>query len=256
MPFTLSEINLKDIVLTESNIGTAESLINRTKDDSRQYNPVELIMAETLTREAHRSSKCVEKLFVTMLAGLVPLCFAASAVGLLVICTYLCRGCSSPTNSSVVNTYWVATVTFFLLGVIALAFLMHYKRRNHSTAATSSVVISSIPPEDLEKSPAPTLRYNRVPQRQQLAQASSTHPTSLDLPDYFSVVQNIDEVYSFVNADYSPEDVPETPPPCYEEAIEITSAMLNGAGNDVDTYSLEQYAFTEETMEKSNEIFV
>jgi len=213
-------------------------------------------MAETLTREAYRSSKCVEKLFVSILAGLVPFCFAASAVGLLVICTYLCRGCSSATNSSVVNLYWVATVLFFLLGVMALALLVHYKRRIHSTTVTSSVIISSIPPEDLEKSSGPTLRYNRVSQRRQLAQASSTHPTSLDLPDYFSVVQNVDEVYSSVNADYSPEDVPETPPPCYEEAIKITLAMLNGAGNDVDTYSLEQYAFTEETMEKSNEIFV
>jgi len=150
----------------------------------------------------------------------------------------------------------VATVLFFLLGVMALALLVHYKRRKHSTTVTSSVVISSIPPEDLEKSPAPTLRYNRVSQRQQLAQASSMYPTSLDLPDYFSVVQNIDEVYSSVNADYSSEDVPETPPPCYEEAIEITLAMLNGAGNDVDTYSWEQYAFTEETMDKSDEIFV
>ena len=31
MPFTLSEINLKDIVLAESNIGTAESINQQNK---------------------------------------------------------------------------------------------------------------------------------------------------------------------------------------------------------------------------------
>ena len=108
-----------------------------------------------------------------------------------------------------------------------------------------------------KKTPAPTLHYNRVSQRQQLAQVSSRHPTSLDLPDYFSVFPITDEVYSSVNAELSSEDVPETPPPCYEEALEITTvALLTGAANEVDTYSCVHYTFTQETMGKSNEIFV
>ena len=60
-----------------------------------------------------------------------------------------------------------------------------------------------------------------------------------------------------MNAEVSSDDAPETPPACYEEAIEITTlALLTGAANEVDTYSFVQYAFTQETMGKSNETFV
>ena len=152
-------------------------------------------MAETLTQQVSRSSKCAEK----PLLFLVFFCIASSKVsGLVIIYTFRYPGCSSMTSSSVVYTCWGATVVLFLLGVMLLTLAVHYKRRQHSTA--SRVVISSIPAEDLVKTPAPTLHYNRVSQLQQLAQASSTHPTSLDLPDYFSVVQSIDEVCSSVNA--------------------------------------------------------
>ena len=191
-------------------------------------------MAETSTQQASRSSKCPEK----PLLFLVFLCIASSAVGLVTIYTFRCPGCSSVTSSPVVYTYWGATVVLFLLGVMLLALAVYYKRRQHST--TSRVAISSIPAEDLEKTPAPALHYNRV------------------LPDYFSVVQNIDEVYSSVNAaEVLSENVPETPPPRYEEAIEMTTlALLTAAANQMDTFSSMQYAFTQETMDISNEIFV
>ena len=208
-------------------------------------------MAEP-TQEASRSSKCsVEKL----LAGLAFFCIAASAVGLVIVIIFLCPNCTLATNSSLVDAYWVATVLLFLLGVTTLALIVYYRRRQHCT--TSRVAISLIPAEDLEKTPAPTLHYNRVSQRQQLARASSSLPTSLDLPDYFSVFPITDEAYSSVNAEVSSEDPPETPPPCYKEAIEITTlALLTGVANEVDTYSFVQYAFTQETMGKSNETFV
>ena len=202
-------------------------------------------MAETVTQEASRSSKCDEKLLIL----LTFFCIAVGAVGLMIIFTFRCPGCSSVTGSSVVYAYWAATVLFFLLGVMTLALLVYYKRRQRST--TSRVVISFIPTEDSEETPAPTVHYNRAPQRQQLDQALSTHPTSLDLPDYFSVVQNIDEIYSSMNAaEVSSENVPETPPPSYEEALGITAA------NQVDTFSSIQFAFTQETMDISDEIFV
>ena len=191
-------------------------------------------MAETLTQQASRSSKCAEKFLL-----LQAFCsIAASAIGLLIIFTFLCPGCSSVTSSSVVYTYWEATVFLFLLGVMTLALLMYYKRRQHRT--TYRVAISSIPAENLEKTPAPTIHYNHVSQRQQLAQASSTHPTWLDLRYYFSVVsQNIDEVYSSVNAaEVSSENVPETLPPSYGEAIGITTLVtFTGAANQVNTFS-------------------
>ena len=208
-------------------------------------------MAETLTQEASRSSKWAQKLSLSVFV----FCIAASAVGLVIILTFRCPGCSSVTSSSVLYTYWAVTVLFFLLGVAALALSLYYKRRQQHP--TSRVAISSIPVEDLEKTPASTLHYNRVSQRQQLAQASSTHQTSLDLPDYFSIVQNMDEVYLAVNMEDSSENVPETPPPRYEEAIEITTLPLStGVANQVDTFSSMQYTYRQETMDKSDEIFV
>ena len=190
-------------------------------------------MAETLTQEAFRSSKCSEKLLLLQAF----FCIAASAVGLLIIFAFLCPSCSSVTRSSVVYAcMWAATVFLFVTGVMTLALLVYFKRQQHDT--TFRVAISSILVEDLEETPAPTLHCNRVSQRQQLAQASSTHPTSLDLPDYFCV-ETINEVYSSVNAvEVSTENIPETPPPSYEEATEITTlALLTGAANQVDTFS-------------------
>ena len=209
-------------------------------------------MAETLTQQASTSSKCTEK----PLHLLVFFCIASSVVGLVIIYTFRCPGCGPVTSSSVVYTYWGATVVLFLLGVMLLTLAVYYKRRQHSTA--SRVVISSIPAEDLETTPAPTLHYNRVSQLQQLDHASSTPPTSLDLPDYFSVVQSIDEVCSSVNATgVSSENVPESPPPSYEEAIEITTvALVTATANQMVTFSSIQNAFTHETTDISDEIFV
>ena len=82
---------------------------------------------------------------------------------------------------------------------------------------------------------------------------------SIGLLDFFTAIQKFDEVTfdSTLNADVWTEDVPETPPPCYEKAIEMTTlALLTAAANQVDTYSSEQYAFTQETMDTSDKLFV
>ena len=71
------------------------------------------------------------------------------------------------------------------------------------------------------------------------------------LPDYFTAIQKFDESTfdSTLNEDAVwTEDVPETPPPCYETALEMTTK--------VDTYSSEQYDFTQETTDTSDELFV
>ena len=48
--------------------------------------------------------------------------------------------------------------------------------------------------------------------------------SSTDLPDYFTVVQNIDELFiSSVEEEIWTEDFPETPLPCYEQALEMTT---------------------------------
>ena len=67
------------------------------------------------------------------------------------------------TSSSVVYTYWVTTLSLFPLGAMTLALPVYYKRRQQSI--TSRVAISSIPAEDLEKTPDSTLHYNRISQR-------------------------------------------------------------------------------------------
>lgn len=212
-------------------------------------------MAETSIQEASRSSKCGEKFFVSVLVGLILFCFAVSSFGLVIIFTSFCPDCSSAISSSVVDIYWGVTVLLFLLGVVTLALLVYYKRRRHST--NSHVAISSIPAEDLEKSPAATLPHNRVSQRWPLTQASSMYQTSLDLPDYLTVIQNTDEVYRSANTEVLAEDSLETPPPCYEDAIgRTTLALLTAAVDEVERYSSEQYVSTQDTMDKYNEIFV
>ena len=140
----------------------------------------------------------------------------------------------------------ILATLLFLFGVCLIT--TFWRKRLHST---TQVVISSIPDEDLEKSPAPILPYNRLP--------FVVKACSIGLPDYFTAIQKFDEVTfdSTLNADVWTEDVPETPPPCYEKAIEMTTlALLTAAANQVDTYSSEQYAFTQETTKTSDKLFV
>ena len=77
-----------------------------------------------------------------------------------------------------------------------------------------------IPTEDLDNSAAAILPFVRVPRRLPFIETSSID----SLPDYFTVVQNADEVYLSMDADVWTENVTETPPPSYEEALEMTFA--------------------------------
>ena len=114
----------------------------------------------------------------------------------------------------------VAAVVFAagLLILLLRPVMLCYKRRRINT--TPQVVVSLIPAEDLEKSAAPILPFVHVPHRLPFIETSSTD----SLPDYFTVVQNPDEVYLSVDADDWTENVPETPPPSYEEALEMTTS--------------------------------
>lgn len=206
-------------------------------------------MAET-TQGATRSSKCHNDLYLSAIVGFAFFCFAASATVVVLSVVLLCPECSLPADTSLVNIYWGAAILLFHLGVMTVGLLIYHKRRQNRT---SRVVISSIPAEDLEKSPAPTLPYNQVPRRQPFVQVSSIDYTALDLPDYATAVQNIDGVYSSMNAEVLTEDDPETPPPCYEQALEM--ATLVTTTNEANAYFSNQAVFTQE-MDKSGEIFV
>ena len=106
---------------------------------------------------------------------------------------------------------------FFLGGVCTIIFF-HKRRRKRSS---SEVAVSRIPAEDLEKSPSPLSPSNHSPHRSPFGEASS-----LVLPDYLTVVQNDQEVSSQFNAGFWTEDIDgsddENPPPCYEEALNMT----------------------------------
>ena len=168
-------------------------------------------------------AKCARRvLFVFAL-----LSFLGSAAALTLIFTLFCRDCAVP-NSLLKLINGVAAVTLYVIGIITLFIVIFHK----GLQSTSSV-ISEIPAEDLEKSPAPTLPYNHIPHHPAFgevysrdlpdyftaAQNSNEVETSLrDLPDYFSAVQNVDGVYSSVGVGFSTENVPKTPPPCYEKS--------------------------------------
>ena len=104
-------------------------------------------------------------------------------------------------------------------------------------SAAEHTVISEIPPEDLDKSPAPVLPYTHTLYHPTFVESSSTElpdyfsalqyrngddeTSSRDLPDYSSTIQSVDVGYLCLGVGVSIGDSPGTPPPCYEQAIEM-----------------------------------
>ena len=124
----------------------------------------------------------------------------------------------------------IATLLFFFGGSILTAC---WRRGQNSTSeAVPQVVVCLIPEEDLEKSPAPILPYNHIPRHQPIVMKAS----SQDVPGYSTVVKNFDEVHASV--------IPETPPPCYEEALKMKTLAVTV--NVSDTYR-SQRGNTEDT---------
>ena len=159
------------------------------------------------------------------------ICITASAV------LFMLRQFVLDTNVSfiVVVIFRIIAAILFLFGVCLIIIFLRERLHN----PTTQVVISSIPDEDLEKSPAPILPFNHIPHRLPFV----VKACSVGLPDYFTAIQNFDESTfdSTLNEDVWTEDVPETPPPCYEKALEMTAlALLTVATNQVDAYSSEQ----------------
>lgn len=127
--------------------------------------------------------------------------------------------CSHSSNSEVTAGEicgGVSVLLFLVGGSILIACHKRMKKRS-----SIQVVISEIPAQDLEKSPAATLPRDHIPHREPFVIASS-----IDLPDYFTTVKNSKDVYPYVNAGFwtADIDVPddENPPPCYEQAIKMS----------------------------------
>jgi len=168
-----------------------------------------MIMSENMWT----SSKCTKRLYPSAIAcGFLSIAASAAIlVPVLVMFIEQCAGCRS--YFTLLGTVSLALCIFGLLMLLTIVCCKRWKN-----SSTPQVVVSLIPLEDLEKSAVPILHYNQVPRHQQFIETSS-----IDLPDYFTVVQSPDEVYLSVDADVWTENGPETPPPSYEEAFEIAA---------------------------------
>ena len=111
---------------------------------------------------------------------------------------------------------------FILIFVVIGAAVIACNKRHRPESNSVGVVVSEIPMEDLEKSPAPILPYNHIPHRTVCAEACST-----DLPDYFSAISNVPKVSphleqrGFWTEDSDNSDNEKDPPPCYEQALRM-----------------------------------
>ena len=111
---------------------------------------------------------------------------------------------------------------FILIFVVIGAAVIACNKRHRPESNSVDVVVSEIPMEDLEKSPAPILPYNHIPHRPVCAEACST-----DLPDYFSAISNVPKVSphlgqrGFWTEDIDNSDDEKDPPPCYEQALRM-----------------------------------
>ena len=111
---------------------------------------------------------------------------------------------------------------FILFFVVSGAAVIACNKRHRPESNSIDVVVSEIPMEDLEKSPAPILPYNHIPHRPVCAEACST-----DLPDYFIAISNVPKVSphlkqrGFWTEDIDNSDDENDPPPCYEQALRM-----------------------------------
>ena len=161
-------------------------------------------------QEAPRLSKNAKRLGLLF----VLFCIIAS-MGLFAAVAISLRDCADCNQGSPILARMMAILATLLL-FIGIGILTAFcARRKSSLTRAPRVIISSIPSEDLEKSPVSTLPYH-VPHRQP---AFVIETSSLDLPSYFTVVQNMGELYPSLHAAARLENNFEIQPPCYEEAV-------------------------------------
>ena len=130
-------------------------------------------------------------------------------------------------------------VILIIIGVIIII----VGHKNMKRVKSVEVVVSEIPAQDLEKTPAASsLNYGqaRIPRHEPASFVADSH--SIDLPDYFTIVQqNSEDVYPSVDVAFWTEDRDvsddENPPPCYEQALKISGLLTTS--NDVEA-QLEQ----------------
>lgn len=188
------------------------------------------------------SIKCQTRKKKNVFAAFIAfLCLVVSVAFLTVSFVLFCPDC--PRASSI--SMWVTGVGSFLLlttGLTVMGIVMIFRevRQQNISTDQDTVIRSEIPPEDLDKSPAPVLPYGHAPNHQPFIETSSMElpdyrtavqysdgdeASSTDLPDYFSTIQNLGEGYSSLDVGVWIRETPTTPPPCYQQAIEMSSSV-------------------------------
>ena len=170
-------------------------------------------MAEdTAEQQASRTFQNVRRHYLLVSTVCAFLCLVSGVATLVIILVLFCPTCRFP-NSFSAWIYGTAAVLLSLLAVLVFLITVHYKRRQNglTCGSTPEVVFPTIPAENLENFDGALLptAYNHVFRRFPIVEVSSMH-----LPDYFTAVQSTENIYS--------SDVPDTPPPCYEEVVEMT----------------------------------
>lgn len=191
----------------------------------------------TAEQQAPRSLKCERRHYLVVLTVCAVLCIVSGVAGIALIFVLFCPTCPSP-NSLSVWIYGTAVVLLFLLAVLILLIIsLRYKRGQNDLTGSSTPEVA----DDLENSTASLLRCNHVLHRFSFSEVSSIH-----LSDYLTAVQSTENVYS--------SDVPDTPPPCYEEVVEMTisAAAAVAAASEEETHSPVQLGNTADLIQDYN----
>lgn len=162
----------------------------------------------------------------TLLAFAV-LCFATSLIFLssLVLRLFVkpCHGlCDGKSETLTEEMCGGIAMMLFLIGSFTLI-LCSYKNKTTADAIPHlipQVVVSEIPLEDLEKSPAPVLSYRYKPSFSQQSDAEQDQNTN-DLPDYLTAVQGKDQSVE----ETSSKELPGYFTIYYQERIETSSSQ-------------------------------
>ena len=190
--------------------------------------------------------KCGRRLLYAVLSLF---CFMACAVAFIMVFMMFCPDCAFP-NTLLLWVHLVGAFLLFAIGMKTLVTIIFSRGRQNTPPA--QVLNSDARTGDLENSPdiRATHRmprrllfvvnplYNLVPRQNQAAE----DPSWRDLPDYLTALHNSNDIRAgetHFNEAFCTEYVPTTPPPCYEEALEMTLVAIPVSNEEKDAHSEE-----------------
>ena len=176
--------------------------------------------------------KCGRRLLYAVLSLF---CFMASAAAFTIAFMMFCPDCAFR-NTLLLWVHLVGAFLLFAIGMKTLLTIIFSRGRQNTPP--SRVLTSEVATEVLENSTA-TLDTHRMPLRLLFVVNSLDNLTNWDssqqmnqaaedlswreLPDYFTALQNDSNIgETYFNEAFCTEYAPTTPPPCYEDALELT----------------------------------